>query len=237
MKKKFCKTKELPFTEQRRMWERAGLGSSGEFVKKACDYKRRPRPVVLHQGRWQEGGQTEHPALQLQSLRRYVPPCFGRFGQGLSARGDGGTGRKGRNGSILNSHLGWANGRWVTRRWVPRRWPTRRWPTRTWSTSIWVTRRWPTRRWPTRTWSTSRWVTRRWPTRRWVTGSSVPAIRRRMVLTNTLRCLLIAASQENLHKEGVKVVTSSSYFAVASVYSSGSPESLSERSQRLLASD
>ena len=80
-------------------------------------------------------------------------------------------------------------------------------------------------------------MTGRWVTGRWVTGGSVPAISSRMVLANTLRLLLIAASQENLHKEGIRAVTCSLYFAVASIYLSGSPESLSERSQRLLASD
>lgn len=53
----------------------------------------------------------------------------------------------------------------------------------------------------------------------------------------TLRLLLLAASQENLHEEGVGTVTCSSCCAVASIYSPGSPESLFERSQRLLAPD
>lgn len=70
-----------------------------------------------------------------------------------------------------------------------------------------------------------------------MTGSSVLAISSRMVLSNTLRLLLIAASQENLHKEGVRAVNCTSCFAVASIYSLGCAESLSERSQRLLALD
>lgn len=37
------------------MWERTGLGSSGKFVKKACDYKRSPRPVVLKRGKTRGG--------------------------------------------------------------------------------------------------------------------------------------------------------------------------------------
>lgn len=74
-------------------------------------------------------------------------------------------------------------------------------------------------------------------TGRWVTGSSILVSSRRMVFANTLRPLLVAALQENLHKQGVGAVTCSLRFAVASIYSLGSPESLSERSQRLLALD
>lgn len=73
------------------MWERTGLGSSGKFVKKACDYKRSPRPVVLKRGE-DERRVVRPNALQLQSRRPYSPQWFGLSGQGLSPCGDGGAG-------------------------------------------------------------------------------------------------------------------------------------------------
>lgn len=49
--------------------------------------------MVLNQGKVEGGGgQTQHPALQQQSLHHSLPPCFGLVGQGLSPSGDGGTG-------------------------------------------------------------------------------------------------------------------------------------------------